>query len=172
MNVNEHDNEGRILTAYFGNFTLVNTYVPNSGEFLKRLDYRTNRWDLEYIKYLKKISKINEYTIVCGDLNVAHNEIDVHSPKRLTNSAGFTKRERDNFNKLLNETKLIDSYRYFQPEKEEYTYWSYLNKSRKNNKGWRIDYFLVNKKLLEKIKESKILTKHLGSDHAPIILEI
>lgn len=162
----ELDNEGRVITCVYDNFTLIHVYTPNSGQELKRLKYRVSEWDVNFRKYINKFKNV----IVCGDLNVAHNEIDIHNPKGNLKSAGYTKEERDSFSKLLKECNLIDTYRYLHPNKIEYSYWTYLHQARKKNKGWRIDYFLISKSLIKKVKKSKILTDIMGSDHAPIKL--
>lgn len=168
-----HDNdEGRVITLEFDDFYLINVYTPNSGQVLKRLNYRTQEWDVDFRKYIKLLSKKNNI-IISGDLNVAHKEIDLHNPKRNKCNAGFTDEERQSFDKLLKQCKLVDTFRYLYPDITDiYTYWTYMRKARDNNKGWRIDYFLVNTKLIKKVKESTVLTKQLGSDHAPIILDI
>jgi len=167
----EHDQEGRVITVKYKNFTLVHVYTPNSGQVLQRLNYRVTKWDKSFFKYIEKLQKDNN-VILCGDLNVARYEIDIHSPKTNLKSAGFTKEERYSFNKFIDKLDLIDTYRMLNPSKQEYTYWSYLRQSRDKNKGWRIDYFLVSKKLQKKIKKSYILTEQMGSDHAPIVLEL
>ena len=160
-----------MITVKYKNFTLVHVYTPNSGQVLQRLNYRVTKWDKSFFKYIEKLQKDNN-VILCGDLNVARYEIDIHSPKTNLKSAGFTKEERDSFNKFIDKLDLIDTYRMLNPSKQEYTYWSYLRQSRDKNKGWRIDYFLVSKKLQKKIKKSYILTEQMGSDHAPIVLEL
>jgi exodeoxyribonuclease-3 len=166
---NEFIEEGRVITLEFSKYYLVHCYTPNSGEVLARLQYRVNTWDQEFKKYLIHLQKIKPI-IVCGDLNVANNEIDLHDPVHNKKSAGFTIEERNSFKSILADLNLTDCYRYFYPNKIEYSYWSYRRNARGNNKGWRIDYFLVSDKLLKKIKSSNILTHIMGSDHAPIIL--
>ena len=141
----------------------------NSGQKLIRLDYRINTWDVEFRKYILKLEK-QKNVILCGDLNVAHKEIDIHNPKTNKRKAGFTKEERDSFDLLLKNTTLIDSFRYLHPDKIEYSYWTYWANARKNNKGWRLDYFLISENLKKQLKKSEILTKIQGSDHAPIML--
>tara|TARA_B110000037_G_C17044983_1_gene475299 strand:+ start:56 stop:832 length:777 start_codon:yes stop_codon:yes gene_type:complete len=166
---NHNNNEGRVITAEFKDFYLVNVYTPNSGRKLERLVYRTKEWDRAFEKYIKKLGK---KVIVCGDLNVINLDIDIHNPKTGKRRAGYTKEERESFYKILEKCKLIDTYRHLYPKKiGEYSYWSYFANSRAKNKGWRIDYFLVNEKILKYIKDSKILMKQIGSDHAPVILE-
>lgn len=168
---NHKNDEGRVITLEFEDYFLINVYTPNSGQVLKRLDYRTKEWDVDFRKYIKKLNKIKNI-IISGDLNVAHKEIDLHDPKKNKRNAGFTIEERNSFDKLLKQCNLIDSFRYLYPDKKDfYSYWTYLRKSRDRNKGWRIDYFLVNNSFKKYIKESTILTKQLGSDHAPILLE-
>lgn len=165
------DKEGRVITLEFDKFYLIHVYTPNSGQTLQRLKYRTEEWDVEFRKYLKKLQK-DKNIIVCGDLNVANEDIDIHSPKTNKRTAGFTDEERESFKKHLKELKLIDTYRYKHPDKVEYSYWSYRFQARKKNKGWRIDYFLVSEKLKSKIKTAKILTDVEGSDHVPVLLSI
>ena len=167
MKKNEHDQEGRLITLEFSKFYLIHVYTPNSGEVLARLNYRVNNWDIEFKHFIHNLQK-NKPVIVCGDLNVANEVIDIHDPIHNKKSAGFTNEERDSFKKLLNGLKLIDTFRYLHPNKIEYTYWSYRRKSRENNKGWRIDYFLVSANILNLVVQSNILTNVLGSDHAPI----
>ena len=166
-----NDDEGRIIICEYNKFYLIHVYTPNSGELLARLKYRTDIWDKNFIKLINNLQK-NKKVIVCGDLNVAHTEIDLKNPKTNLRTAGFTIEERESFDKILQKTKLIDTFRYLNPETIKYSYWSYRFKSRSKNTGWRIDYFLVDKKFIKKIKKSDILTEILGSDHAPIILEI
>jgi exodeoxyribonuclease-3 len=165
------DDEGRVITLEFNKFYLVHVYTPNSGMTLARLNYRVNQWDKMFKKYLNELQD-KKPIIVCGDLNVANEDIDIHDPKNNKKSAGFTNEERDSFKKILNDVNLIDTYRYLHPNKVEYSYWSYRMNSRNKNKGWRIDYFLVSHKLIKHIKKSKILTNVMGSDHAPIKLSL
>ena len=172
LGIDEHDQEGRVITLEFDKFFLVHVYTPNSGQALARLDYRVKKWDVEFRKYTKKLQN-KKPIIICGDLNVAHKEIDIHSPKTNLKSAGFTIQERNSFDKLLNENKLIDTFRYLYPDKKDaYSYWTYLRQSRSKNKGWRIDYFLVSNSLKNNIKKSEIHYDQMGSDHAPIFLKI
>jgi len=173
INNKELDNEGRVITLEFEKFFLINVYTPNSGEALARLDYRVKKWDPAFRKYIKKLQKKKKSVIVCGDLNVAHNEIDLANPKTNRRSSGFTDEERNSFSLLLQKNKLVDSYRFLYPDKkDEYSYWTYRFKARERNKGWRIDYFLTDEKNKNSIKKSGILTKQMGSDHAPVYLEI
>jgi exodeoxyribonuclease-3 len=165
------DNEGRVITLEFKKFFLVHVYTPNSGLALNRLDYRINTWDKEFKKWLIHLQKTKPI-IVCGDLNVANEEIDLKNPKTNKKTAGFTNEERTSFKSILKEANLIDTYRYKYPEKIEYSFWSYRMNSREKNVGWRIDYFLVSEKIINKVKKSKILTDVMGSDHCPIKLNI
>jgi len=168
---NDLDDEGRVITIEYDDFFLIHVYTPNSGQELARLEFRTNEWDRVFEKYIKKIQK-EKPVIICGDLNVAHNEIDLKNPNTNKRTAGYTIEERNSFNSILKKCKLIDSYREKNPNKIEYSYWSYMRKSRDKNIGWRIDYFLIDKKIYENIIESSILTEIYGSDHAPIKLII
>ena len=166
----EHDKEGRVITAEFENFYLVNIYTPNSKRELERLDYR-QIWEDEIRKYLLDLNK-NKSVIMCGDLNVAHKEIDLKNPKTNRRNAGFTDEERAKMTELLN-AGFIDSFRFLYPDKEDaYTWWSYMMKAREKNVGWRIDYFIVSNDIKDKIKEATIYSDVLGSDHCPIGLEI
>jgi len=163
------DNEGRVITLEFDKFFLLHCYTPNSGAELDRLEYRTKTWDKIFRKKIVELQK-EKAVIVCGDLNVAHKEIDLKNPKTNLRTAGYTIEERDSFEKLLKDANLIDTYRFLNPEKIEYSYWSYRFNSRAKNAGWRIDYFLINEKYIKNIKKSLILTEIMGSDHAPIKL--
>jgi len=171
INNSKHDMEGRVITLEFENYFLIHVYTPNSGEALQRLDYRVNEWDVDFRKYLKNLQN-KKKIIVCGDLNVANEEMDIHNPKGNKKSAGFTDKERESFKVLIKELDLIDTFRHLNEEEIKYSYWSYRNKSRQKNKGWRIDYFLVSSELLDNVKKSDILTDVLGSDHAPVLLKI
>ena len=165
----EHDKEGRIITLEFEKFYLVTNYTPNAKRELERLDYRMI-WEDEIRKYLLKLNKTKP-VIMCGDLNVAHEEIDLKNPKTNRGNAGFTDEERGKMTELLN-AGFVDSYRYLYPEKQEYSWWSYMGHAREKNIGWRIDYFITSKDIEKNIKEAKIYTQILGSDHCPIGLEI
>ena len=165
----EHDKEGRIITLEFEKFYLVTNYTPNAKRELERLDYRMI-WEDEIRKYLLKLNKTKP-VIMCGDLNVAHEEIDLKNPKTNRGNAGFTDEERGKMTELLN-AGFVDSYRYLYPEKIEYSWWSYMGNAREKNIGWRIDYFITSKDIEKNIKEAKIYTQILGSDHCPIGLEI
>jgi exodeoxyribonuclease III len=168
---NEFDEEGRVIICHYKKFILVHVYTPNSGEALKRLNYRVEEWDIKFKELILKLQE-EKPVIVCGDLNVARHEIDLKNPKTNLQTAGFTLKERESFDIILNETKLIDSFRFLHSTLEKYSYWSYRCSCRSKNIGWRIDYFLIDKKLIKKIKKSDILDNIIGSDHAPIILEI
>ncbi len=170
MGVAEHDTEGRVQCAEFEDFYLVNVYVPNSGQKLERLDYR-QKWDKDFRNYLKNLEK-SKPVILCGDLNVAHRAIDLKNDKSNYNkTAGYTQIEIDGMDNLTN-AGFVDTFRHFHPEEVAYTYWSYRFKSRERNTGWRIDYFLVSKSLIEKIKNVEILSQYYGSDHCPVQLEM
>ena len=169
MGIDEHDHEGRIITLEFNDYFLVNQYVPNVKRDLSRLDYRM-KWEDDFRKYIKKLEE-KKPVIICGDFNVAHNPIDIKNDKANVGNAGYTYEERDKFSKLL-ESGLIDTYRYFNPEKEEYSWWSYIGSARRNNVGWRIDYFLVSKDIINKVSDSKIYTDVYGSDYCPIGINI
>ena len=168
LNIEEHDQEGRIITLEFENFYMITVYTPNSQTGLARLDYRM-KWEDDFKAYLKDLN-IKKHVILCGDLNVAHKEIDLKNPKNNINNPGFTVFEREKLTNLLDEG-FIDSFRYLYPDKEFiYSWWSYRFNARKNNAGWRIDYFLTSDKLQDKIKDALIDTEILGSDHCPVIL--
>lgn len=170
IGIEEHDQEGRIITAEYEKFYLVNCYTPNSKRKLERLEYRMI-WEDEIRKYLKKLEETKP-VIYCGDLNVAHEEIDLKNPNTNHHSAGFTDEERNKMTELL-EKGFVDSFRYLYPEKENcYTWWSYMMKAREKNVGWRIDYFITSNSIKSKIKESKIHSEVMGSDHCPIELDI
>lgn len=171
LGTNSIDQEGRVITLEFEKFFLLHVYTPNSGQALKRLDYRVKTWDVAFRKFVKSLNKTKPI-IVTGDLNVAHQEIDIHNPKGNLKNSGFTIEERDSFSKLLSDVKLIDSYRYLNPESVEYSFWTYLHNSRAKNKGWRIDYFLVSENIIDKLKSSEILTEIKGSDHAPVSMTL
>ena len=165
------DVEGRVITLEFKDYFLIHVYTPNSGQELKRLDYRVNTWDKAFRKYLKRLNK-KKNIIVCGDLNVAHHEIDLANPKTNKKNSGFTIEERESFGKLLKRCDLIDTFRHINGDTIKYSFWTYMFGARKKIKGWRIDYFLVSKKMIKKVKKSDIMTTIMGSDHAPVILVI
>ena len=169
LGIQEHDQEGRVITLEFDKFYFVCCYTPNSKRELERLDYRMT-WEDEMRKYLKNL-ETSKPVVYCGDLNVAHEEIDLKNPKTNHFSAGFTDQEREKMTELLSEG-FIDTYRYLYPEKIEYSWWSYMRKAREKNVGWRIDYFIVSNSLKDKILDAKIHTEVLGSDHCPIELDI
>ena len=170
MGIEEHDNEGRVITLEFNEFYLVNVYTPNSKQGLERIEYRMV-WEDVFRDYLKSLEE-NKPVIVCGDLNVAHNEIDLKNPKSNRKNAGFSDEERGKITELL-DAGFIDTYRYFYPDKEEaYSWWSYRFNARANNAGWRIDYFLVSDSLKDKLKDAKIHMEVIGSDHCPVELVI
>ena len=167
IGIEEHDHEGRVITLGFTDFYFVNVYTPNSRN-LERLDYRLT-WEDAFREYLQKLDLIKP-VIICGDLNVAHKEIDLKNPSSNHHSAGFTDEERGKFDELL-QAGFTDTFRYLYPEKKSaYTWWSYLRKARANNAGWRIDYFLVSNRLTEKISEATIESEIFGSDHCPVTL--
>jgi len=164
------DREGRVVTLEFDRFFLVNVYTPNSQRELARLDYRME-WEEGFRKYLLQLDK-NKPVILCGDLNVAHREIDLKNPATNRRNAGFTDEEREKISLLL-DSCFVDSFRYFYPDKTDaYTWWSYMGRARENNTGWRIDYFIVSERLKENLRDSLILPAVLGSDHCPVALEI
>ncbi len=169
LGIQEHDQEGRVITLEFDKFYFVCCYTPNSKRELERLDYRMT-WEDEMRKYLKNL-ETSKPVVYCGDLNVAHEEIDLKNPKTNHLSAGFTDQEREKMTELLSEG-FIDTYRYLYPEKIEYSWWSYMRQAREKNVGWRIDYFIVSNTLKDKILDAKIHTEVLGSDHCPIELDI
>lgn len=170
MGIEEHDKEGRVITLEFEDFYMVTVYTPNSQNELARLDYRMT-WEEAFLAYLKKLEE-NKPVIVCGDMNVAHKEIDLKNPKTNRKNAGFTDEEREKFSILL-ENGFVDTFRHFYPEQEGiYSWWSYRFKAREKNAGWRIDYFLVSEILKDKLQDAKILTEIFGSDHCPIELQI
>lgn len=170
MNVEEHDQEGRVITAEYEKFYLVTVYVPNSGEGLKRLDYR-ERWNDDFTNYLINLNT-RKPVIVCGDLNVAHQEIDIARPKENYNkSAGYTQKEIDGFKKLL-DSGFTDTFRYKYPEEIKYTYWNYMFNARSRNVGWRIDYFLVSNSILSNVQDAIICNDCMGSDHCPVGLKV
>lgn len=170
IGIEEHDKEGRVITLEFDNFYMVNIYTPNSKRELERLQYR-QIWEDEIRKYLLKLNK-NKPVIMCGDLNVAHKEIDLKNPKTNRRNAGFTDEERNKMTELL-EAGFIDSFRLLYPDKENaYSWWSYMGKAREKNVGWRIDYFIVSNKIKNTVKEATIYPEIYGSDHCPVGLEI
>ena len=170
IGIDEHDHEGRVITLEYENFYMVTVYTPNSQNELARLDYRM-KWEDDFRAYLKKLEE-NKPVIVCGDMNVAHNEIDLKNPKTNRKNAGFTDEEREKMTVLLDDG-FIDTFRYFYPDQENiYSWWSYRFKAREKNAGWRIDYFLTSESLKDKLIDAKIHTDIMGSDHCPVELDI
>lgn len=170
MDIDKHDHEGRLITLEFDNFYLVNVYVPNVKRDLSRLEYRME-WETDFLKYLKNLEKTKP-VIVCGDFNVAHQEIDIKNAKQNVGNAGFTKEEREKFTILLN-AGFIDTFRYLYPNKKDvYSWWSYMGDVRKRNIGWRIDYFIISESLKSKLNAAYIYMDILGSDHCPVGLDI
>ena len=170
IGVDEHDHEGRVITLEYEKFYMIVVYTPNSQNELKRLDYRMT-WEDAFREYLCDL-KTKKSVIVCGDMNVAHKEIDLKNPKTNHQNAGFTDEERDKFSKLL-DSGFIDTFRYFYPDTEQiYSWWSYRFKAREKNAGWRIDYFLTSEDLKDKLIDAKIHTEIYGSDHCPVELDI
>lgn len=169
MGIEEHDKEGRLITLEFDNFYLLTVYVPNAQRELTRLDYRM-KWEDAFFEYIKALDR-KKPVIFCGDLNVAHEEIDLKNPKTNRSNAGFTDDERAKMTRIL-DNGFTDTFRYFYPDREGiYSWWSYMFKAREKNAGWRIDYFIASKRLDEKLKSADILTDIYGSDHCPVLLE-
>ena len=170
LGIDAHDHEGRAVTLEFEQFYLVTSYVPNSQDGLRRLDYRMT-WEDDFRAYLKSLDE-RKPVVVCGDLNVAHQEIDLNNPKSNRRNAGFTDEERDKFSLLL-EAGFTDTFRYFYPDKEDiYSWWSYRFKAREKNAGWRIDYFLASNRLQPQLRSAAIHTEIFGSDHCPVEVNI
>jgi len=170
IGVAKHDNEGRVLTAEFKDFFLVNVYVPNAKRELERLPYRTKEWDVDFLKYLKKIEK-KKPVIFCGDLNVAHTEIDLTNPKSNVKNHGFTPEERAGFDNIV-KAGFLDTFREFEKGGSHYTWWSRMHNCRARNIGWRIDYFLMSPSLRKRLKSATILKDVMGSDHCPVAIEL
>lgn len=170
IGIEEHDKEGRVITLEFEDFYFVTVYVPNSQRELKRIDYRM-KWEDDFRDYILSLNQ-SKPVIFCGDLNVAHQEIDLKNPKTNHNNAGFTDREREKFSKMI-DCGFTDTFRYFYPDREGiYSWWSYMFKAREKNAGWRIDYFIVSSSLNDRLKNADILTDVFGSDHCPVLLDI
>ena len=170
IGIEEHDKEGRVITLEIENFFMVNCYTPNAKRELERLDYRMI-WEDEFRKYLLKLNE-SKPVVMCGDLNVAHEEIDLKNPKTNRRNAGFTDEERGKMTELLN-AGFTDTFRYLYPDKPDmYTWWSYMFKAREKNVGWRIDYFIVSKSIENKIKEAYIYSEIMGSDHCPVGIDL
>ena len=167
LGIEEHDHEGRVITLEFEDFYFVTVYTPNAKENLERLDYRMV-WEDDFRAYLKKLDQTKP-VIVCGDMNVAHEEIDLKNPKTNRRNAGFTDEERSKMTELLN-AGFVDTFRYFYPDTVTYSWWSYRFKAREKNAGWRIDYFLTSERLKDRLKDASIHTEIFGSDHCPVEL--
>ena len=166
IGIEQHDQEGRVITLEFSDFFVVTVYTPNSQEGLVRLDYRM-RWEEDFLAYLKKLEQ-KKPVVFCGDLNVAHREIDLKNPKTNRKNAGFTDEEREKMTKLL-QAGFIDTFRYFYPDQEGiYSWWSYRFQARSKNAGWRIDYFIVSEALKDRLEDARIYTQVMGSDHCPV----
>ena len=176
LNITKHDKEGRIITLEYNNYFLINVYTPNSKRDLSRLKYRYKEWDPDFIKYVCYLEK-KKPVIFCGDLNVAHTEIDLANPKinkttdRFPGNAGFTNEERIGFENIIH-YGFIDTFRKLNQEPNHYSWWSYRANARKRNIGWRIDYFCLSPKLVNKLHSSIILSQEMGSDHAPLLMEL
>jgi len=170
IGIDKHDKEGRVIAMELKDCFLVNIYVPNSGRALERLDYRYTQWDPDLLAYLKDLEK-RKPVIFCGDMNVAHKEIDLANPKSNVKNAGFTPEEREGFDNIIT-AGFIDTFREFTTEGGHYSWWSYMGRAREKNIGWRIDYFCVSPELRPKLKKSYILPQIMGSDHAPVVLEV
>jgi len=169
MGIEEHDSEGRLITMELDQYYLVTVYTPNSKRELLRLEYRT-KWDKDFLKFIKKLEE-KKPVIFCGDLNVAHKEIDLKNPKTNHFNPGFTDEERNGFSNIIS-NGFIDTFREFEKGEDHYTWWSYMFQARKRNIGWRIDYFCISGSLKSKLVNSYILKDVLGSDHAPVVMEI
>lgn len=170
LGIDEHDHEGRVITAEYEDFYLVTVYVPNSQDGLKRLSYRM-QWEDDFRAYVRRLDE-KKPVIICGDMNVAHQEIDLKNPKTNRKNAGFTDEERAKMTELLG-AGFVDTWRHFHPDTTDvYSWWSYRFRAREKNAGWRIDYFIVSERLLPRVKSASILTEVFGSDHCPVVIEI
>nr|WP_314572409.1 exodeoxyribonuclease III [uncultured Prevotella sp.] len=169
INIDEHDHEGRVITLEMDDFYLVTVYTPNSQDELRRLEYRM-KWEEDFQSYLHKLDETKP-VIVCGDMNVAHQEIDLKNPKTNRRNAGFTDEEREKMTQLLN-NGFIDTFRTLYPEQVTYSWWSYRFRAREKNTGWRIDYFLISERLRDRLVDAKIHTETMGSDHCPIEIDL
>ena len=169
INIDEHDHEGRVITLEMDDFYLVTVYTPNSQDELRRLEYRM-KWEEDFQSYLHKLDETKP-VIVCGDMNVAHQEIDLKNPKTNRRNAGFTDEEREKMTELLN-NGFIDTFRTLYPEQVTYSWWSYRFRAREKNTGWRIDYFLISERLRDRLVDAKIHTETMGSDHCPIEIDL
>jgi exodeoxyribonuclease-3 len=170
IGIKKHDEEGRVITLEFKEFFLVNVYVPNAKRDLTRLDYRTKEWDVDFLKYLKKLEK-KKPVAFCGDLNVAHKEIDLTNPKSNVKNHGFTPEERAGFDRIV-KAGFLDTFREFEKDGGHYSWWSRFNNCRARNIGWRIDYFCISKSLRPHLKKAFILKDVMGSDHCPVGIEL
>lgn len=168
MGAAELDQEGRVTTLELADYYIVNVYTPNSGKELARLEYRTETWDPAFLKYCRKLDR-HKPVIFCGDLNVAHKEIDIHDPKANAGLAGFTDQERRSFDEIV-EAGFVDTFREFVEEGEHYTWWSYIMRARAKNRGWRIDYICISQSLRPRLKSAEILPEVMGSDHCPVAI--
>ena len=169
IDIDEHDHEGRVITLELEDFYLVTVYTPNSQDELRRLEYRM-KWEEDFQSYLHKLDEIKP-VIVCGDMNVAHQEIDLKNPKTNHRNAGFTDEEREKMTQLLN-NGFIDTFRTLYPEQVTYSWWSYRFRAREKNTGWRIDYFLISERLRDRLVDAKIHTETMGSDHCPVEIDL
>ena len=169
IDIDEHDHEGRVITLEMDDFYLVTVYTPNSQDELRRLEYRM-KWEDDFQSYLHKLDEIKP-VIVCGDMNVAHQEIDLKNPKTNRRNAGFTDEEREKMTQLLN-NGFIDTFRTLYPEQVTYSWWSYRFRAREKNTGWRIDYFLISERLRDRLVDAKIHTETMGSDHCPVEIDL
>ena len=167
IGIEEHDHEGRVITLEYGDFFFITVYVPNAQDGLKRLDYRM-KWEDDFLSYIKELDKLKP-VIFCGDLNVAHEEIDLKNPKTNHNNPGFTDEEREKFSTLL-QSGFKDTFRTLHPDDPTYSWWSYRFHAREKNVGWRIDYFVVSERLMPQVTSASILTEVMGSDHCPVEL--
>ncbi|MBI3992237.1 MAG: exodeoxyribonuclease III [Candidatus Lambdaproteobacteria bacterium] len=166
----QHDAEGRVITLTFPGFHLVNVYTPNARRDLERLDYRTQEWDVDFLNYLKELES-EKPVVFCGDLNVAHKEIDLANPKSNEKNAGFTPQERRSFDNLV-EAGFVDTFRMFTAEGGHYTWWSMMGRAREKNIGWRLDYFCVSQSIKRHVRTSQIQPQVTGSDHCPIVMHL
>ncbi|NQU45069.1 exodeoxyribonuclease III [bacterium] len=170
MDSDEHDREGRVLTLEFDGFFLVNVYTPNAGRDLRRLEYRTQKWDTLFLNFLRDLER-DKPVVFCGDLNVAHREIDLAHPANNRRNAGFTDEERAGFDHIV-QAGFIDTFREFHQEGGHYTWWSYVTRARERNVGWRIDYFCISPALRPRLRNAAILPETMGSDHCPVMIEL
>ena len=170
MGIEKHDREGRVITLEFQDFHLVNVYTPNAGGDLGRLDYRAREWDVDFLEYVLKLQK-RKPVVFCGDLNVAHLEIDLANPASNRQSAGFTDEERAGFDRIV-QAGFVDTFREFHKDGGHYTWWSYITRARERNVGWRIDYFCISPALRPRLRKAAILSDVMGSDHCPVSIQL